>query len=46
MEEIDTEICLKKIHKDKKSTKKIIVKIKNQNSFQYVSVMMLNYHSF
>ena len=30
MEEIDTTICLKKINKDLKNTKKIIIKQKNQ----------------
>ena len=40
MEEIDKKVCLKKINKDKKSTKKIFVKLKN--SFRYVNVTMIN----
>ena len=41
MGEIDAQICLKKITLN--STKQIILKLRNQTTFQYVNVMINNH---
>ena len=44
MGEIDAKICLKKITPN--STKQMILKLKNQTTFQYVNVMINNHKFF